>query len=143
MRALRDVAAVAALDDLELRQVVERRIREIEDTVAWNADTVGFFIVVEPGDSIEALEAESGCSILKGYYEDTRFGEEGFSPSFEWMDEYESFYEAVWILNDDGFGIDFFIPKQPGIDPDLLAMCATYAKPASPLFDTMEGASST
>jgi len=143
MRALRDIAAVAALDDPELRQAIERRIREIEDTVGWDADTVGYFIVAEPGDSIEALEAESGCSILKGFYEDARFGEEGFSPSFEWMDEHEGFYEAVWILNDDGFGIDLFIPKQSGIDSDLLAMCATYAKPASPLFDTAEGASST
>ena len=37
----------------------------------------------------------------------------------------------VFILNDDGFGIEIFIPKTKGIDADLLAMCAMYAEPAT------------
>ena len=34
----------------------------------------------------------------------------------------------AFIINDEGFGIDIFIPKNVGIR-DLLAMCAEYAEP--------------
>jgi hypothetical protein len=51
-------------------------------------------------------------------------------PSFEWLVEHQSFYEAVFILSDDGFGVDLLIPKVSGIYAELLAMCAKYAVPA-------------
>jgi hypothetical protein len=37
----------------------------------------------------------------------------------------------VLILSDDGAGVTFFIPKSPGIDTELLSMCATFAVPAA------------
>jgi hypothetical protein len=37
----------------------------------------------------------------------------------------------VFILSDGGSGIATIIPKYPGIDADLLAMCAEYAVPAT------------
>lgn len=136
MKILRDISAVAELEDPALRELIEQRIREIGESVPWEADTVGYFIVVEPGDRVDALEAVSGCSILAGVDGSTRFGDPDFSPRFEWLDEHAGYYEAVWIMSDDGFGIDFFIPKQPGIDRDLLALCAAYAA-APPVGDTV------
>ncbi len=37
----------------------------------------------------------------------------------------------VFVLGDDGFGIDLFVPKLPGIDAQLLAFCETYATAAT------------
>ena len=36
----------------------------------------------------------------------------------------------VFIISDDGYGIEVWIPKTEGIDPDLLAMCKAFAVPA-------------
>jgi hypothetical protein len=57
----------------------------------------------------------------------SRFGHPDFTPSCETPEEHPGCYEMVFILNDDGFGIEIFIPKTGGIDADLLAMCAEYA----------------
>jgi len=54
--------------------------------------------------------------------DDTSFGDVGFTPCFEALEEHARCYEMVFILNDDGYGIDIFIPKVIGIDPELLAM---------------------
>ena len=91
-------------------------------------------IVVEPGDSVQALEAESGCPILRNLCNDIRFGEPGFTPCFELLEEHAGFYELVYVPGDGDSGINIIIPKSggrdEGIDADLLAMCAEYAVPA-------------
>lgn len=138
MRVLREPTAIAAIDDPALRQLIEQRIGEISESEPYNADDHGHFVIVEPGDRVEVLEAETGCAILSGRFNEARFGDDDFSPSFEWLEEHDGYYEAVYILSDSGFGIDLLIPKQAGIDAELLAMCATYAAPASPAGDKVE-----
>jgi hypothetical protein len=88
-------------------------------------------IVVEPGDSLEVLEQEIGFPILRNPFDSTRYGELDFTPSFEALEEHASCYEMVFILSDGGSGIAILIPKHPGIDADLLAICAEYAIPAT------------
>jgi hypothetical protein len=85
---------------------------------------------VEPGDSIAEIEAATGCQIMQDPFKESGYGDAEFMPSFEWLVEHPSFYEAVFIFSDDGFGVDFLIPKVTGIDAELLAMCAKYAVPA-------------
>ena len=67
--------------------------------------------------------------ILRNLCGDARYGESGFSPVFEVLEEHAGFYELVFVPGDGDFGIVIFIPKQQGIDPELLAMCAEYAVP--------------
>ena len=116
--------------DPDVRRLVTRRYGEICNGETYDYDRHGQLIVVEPGDTTKALEQESGCRILRSLFDDARFGDPEFAPSFEVLEEHPGCYEMVFILNDDGFGVDFFIPKQAGIDPELLAMCAFYAVPA-------------
>lgn len=131
MRILRDETAIATLPDDDLRRLIEKRVAEINECYPWHADELGYFIVVEPGDSADALEAEIGFSVLRGLLDDIPFPEDGFSPSFEWAETHvEGFYELVYIVNDGGYGYDIFIADQPGADPGLLAMCQAYATPS-------------
>ena len=44
--------------------------------------------------------------------------------------EHDTCYEMVFVPGDGDFGIVIFIPKHPGIDAELLALCAEYAVPA-------------
>jgi len=52
--------------------------------------------------------------------------------SAEFLEDHGCCYET-YILGGD-FGIGIFVPKQDGINPDLLAMCLAYAVPATDLF---------
>ena len=117
------------VDDPAVRRLVEQRFAEICDGEAYDRDEHGEMFVVEPGDTVAALEEGSGCSILSNPFDEARFGDSDFVPVCEVLEEHAGCYEMVFILSDDGFGISFFIPKSPGIDAELLAMCAQFAGP--------------
>lgn len=119
-----------SIEDPAIRRLVQRRFVQVCNGEAYDPEIHGEMIVVECGDTTIELEQVSGCRILHNFFDDVRFGEPEFSPSFEALEDHPGCYEMLFILNDDGFGVEFFIPKQPGIDPELLAMCAFYAVPA-------------
>jgi predicted metal-dependent peptidase len=130
MLILRDPELSGGIDDPDIRSLVEERFSDICSEDEYDPDLKGYMIVVETGDSVHALEKESGCPILRNLCNDIRFGESGFFPVFEVLEEHPACFEMVFVPGDGDFGIVIFIPKQQGIDPDLLAMCAEYAVPA-------------
>ncbi|WP_374409307.1 hypothetical protein [Hydrogenophaga sp.] len=131
MRVLRDEAAIAALPEAGLRALIQKRVSEISEHCPWDADELGYFVVVEPGDPLDTLEAEIGFSVLRNLFNDTPFGHPDFAPAFELAEAHpEGYFELVYILGDGGFGYDLFIVDQPGVDPALLRFCRTYALPA-------------
>lgn len=130
MLALRAPALVNNITDPEIRSLVEQRFAYICVEEEYEADLHGYMIVVEPGDSVAELEQESGCPILRNLCNEIRFGEPGFRPCFEVLEEHAGCYEMVFVPSDGDFCIVIFIPKQEGIAADLLAMCAEYALPA-------------
>lgn len=134
MIVLRDPTAVSSIAELEpypdIRHLVQQRFTEICDGEPFDPDLMGYMIVVEPGDTVDALEEETSCRIMRNLFDDVRFGDPEFDPSFEALEDHGSCFEMVIILNDDGFGIAIFIPKTAGIDAELLALCEHYAVPA-------------
>lgn len=130
MLVLRDPSTVSAIADPVLHGLVEQRFDDICASDDYDADLHGFMIVVEPDDSVDALETESGCPILRSYIGTARYGDPDFRPVFECLDEHDTCYEMVFVPGDGDFGIVIFIPKHPGIDAELLALCAEYAVPA-------------
>jgi hypothetical protein len=130
MFILRDPALASTIADPALRGLVEERFVQICEGEPYDFDQHGYMLVVQPGDTVAALEEESSCSILRNLFDNARWGDPDFLPSFEYLQEYAGCYEMVFIVNDSSFGIDFFIPKAGGIDAELLAMCAEYAEPA-------------
>ncbi|SFM51565.1 hypothetical protein [Nitrosomonas communis] len=127
MLILNDPTLVHRISDPAIRSLVQQRFFEVCAGEPYDYDIHGYMVVVEPGDSIAALEQEIGFPILHNLFDDTCYGEPDFSPSFEALEEHAGCYELVYIFNDEGFGAGIFIPKQPGVDGDLLAMCAEYA----------------
>ena len=132
MRILRDVSVIDGLADAGLRQLIQKRLAEISECCPWDADELGPFIVVEPGDTADLLEAEMGFSVLRNLFDDTPFGHPDFAPAFEWAEAHpEGYFELVYIVSDGGYGYDVFIADHPGVDPELLALCRTYATQAA------------
>ena len=130
MIVLRDPAAVTNIADSVIRSLVAHRFAQVWEGETYDPELHGYMIVVEPGDAVDALEAESKCRILRSLYGEARFGDPAYETSFEFLDEHACCYEMVFILSDDGYGIELFIPKVAGVDSTLLALCAQYATPA-------------
>ena len=76
------------------------------------------FLVMQPRDTLDDLEKELGFLIAGDH-------ERGFDP--EWVADHGTFYEAVWILTDDGFAHVVFVPSEPDINAALLKLCAESA----------------
>jgi hypothetical protein len=83
------------------------------------------FILVEPHDNVDDLEASTGCPIVTSWFSDAVYPHEDFAPSFEFIEEHHDFYEMVFVLTDDNTTV-FIVPKS-GSDPTLLALCEEFS----------------
>ena len=117
-----DIDSVA---DPELRRLLRERVRDMEP---YSPAELGYFLIVEPRDGIEAVDAQLGFSILGNRWNGTRWGDPAFTPSWEILSEHQGWYELVFVLSDYGSGVTVFVPKQ-GADSELLTMCRQYTTP--------------
>ena len=111
--------------DPKLKQLLTLRrdqLAEFEDL-----SEIARFIVVEPGDSLDALEKELGFSVFRNPVDGRSFGDPEFSPGWEWIADHGHCFEMVFIYDDSGFGHVVIIPSEQGIDPELLRLCQAYA----------------
>ncbi|MCX7178499.1 MAG: hypothetical protein NTX56_06870 [Proteobacteria bacterium] len=116
MLILRDPALTEKISDPYIRAQVEQRFAEVFADEPYDAEQHGYFIVVEPGDTLEQLDQECGLPILE---------------YFECVEDHHEFFEIVCILNDDGFGISCYVPRHTeGIDTRLLSVLEAAAIPA-------------
>jgi hypothetical protein len=124
MLVISDPSALSKVADPAVRRLIEQRIEE------YGADAdLATFIVVEPGDPPDSLDAQLGFPILSNRFDGKRHGDPGFAPSFEVLEEHAGCYEMVFVLADYGDGVLVFIPKHDGVNADLQALCRTYATP--------------
>ena len=127
MRILRDAADVAALDDGELRGLIERRLDEREIGDAFDAELHGPFVVMLPGDGLAEVEAAVGIPLLVNPVTRVAYGDPAFSPIFEVVVRHPRCYEMVFVPGGGDDGVTLFVPRHPDVEPRLLALCAEYA----------------
>jgi len=136
MRILNDPSTLAALPAGVVRTLLHKRFAELSEDEPYDPAVNGFFIVVEAGDGVAAVEQESGCRLLSNRFSGGRFGDANFVPDWECLtfhagrDGSPGCFEMVFVLCDDGYGVEIVIPLQDGIDPALLALCLTYSSPS-------------
>ena len=126
MIVVRNLQSISQIRNLAIRDLVRQRIEDLGGG-AFNADALGYFLVIEAGDTIEAIDGQVGFNILHNRFTGARYDQPGFTPSFEFVEESPACYDMVFILDDSGYGVEVFVPKEVGIDTDLLAMCRMYA----------------
>lgn len=127
---LRTAAAVkstiALLADNQLRALLTERLQQL--TNAWediDLSDLTHFLIIQPGDTTGDAEHELGWSLLVKAADGARFGQPDFTPSWEWIEDHAGWFEAVFIISDDGFGVSLFVQDHPDTDPELLALCRT------------------
>jgi hypothetical protein len=79
---------------------------------------------------LDTINAQIGFDILANKWTGIRFDQPGYNQAFEILDEHAGYYELVFLIDDSGYGIEVFVPKTEGVDPELLAMCRRFALPA-------------
>ena len=131
MIVVRDHSTIDKISNLQIRELVQQRINDL-DGESFDSNELGYFLVVESSDALEALSAQLGFDMLRNRFTGIRFNVTGFTPSFEFIEEFRACYDMVFVLDDTGIGVEIFVPKEEGIDPDLIAMCRMYAYKAPP-----------
>jgi len=112
MQIIHDLAA-SAIADPELHRLVSDVFLRVSDC----PEILGFVLIVEPGDTIASIDAILRFPILANRH--------------EFILEHADWYELLYVLGQDGFGLEVFVAKNMDL-PDLLAMCIEHALPAVP-----------
>ena len=118
---------VRRIADPDIRRLVEERFDQVLNGEPYDPEIHGEMIVVEPGDTLDSLEAETGLPIATNLFDDRRFPDPDFAPAAEFIEEHATCFEALYLFSDDGAGTSLFIPKAPGVDAALLALCARFS----------------
>ena len=105
MKIIKTVAALNAVTDPSLRPLLAR--------YADLMDLAELFIV-DATDSLADLEHARGWS-----FED-----------WEFVHQRQFWFEAVFVLSQDGAGHVVFVPDRPDTDPTLLQLCRANSEPA-------------
>lgn len=128
MRFIRGPDQVRGIEDPDIRRLVEERFAQVCNGEPYDPGIHGEMVVVESGDTPRSLEAETGLPIAHNPYDGCRFPEDpDFISVAEHVEEHVGAYEMTFILTDEGAGAILFIPRQPSIDADLLALCARFS----------------
>ena len=131
-------AEVTQVSNPAIRSLLTRRFQQLAES-APTATTVSMvtpceFIVVGAGEAASEIEQAAGYPILTGLFDDLPYTHPDFQPCSEILEEHHheqyTFYEMVFIGNDDGAFACVLIPDEEGIDADLLAMCRAFSTPA-------------
>ena len=124
---IRGPDAAGRIGDPAIRRLVEERFDQILNGDEYDPDIHGVMIVVEPGDTLDSLEEQSGLPIATNPFDGARFPDPNFVPVCEALEEHAGCYEMMFLFSDDGAGVNLFIPKHPGIDADVLSLCARFS----------------
>ena len=126
MRRLHTPDDLEGIADEALRRVIRQRFTELAAYDDYTFDELAEFWLVEPGNTVEALEAATQMPIAHGWCSDARYPDPDFAPSWEVLEARASAYEMVFVTSDSGYGVVLWIPAT-GSDDTLLRMCAEYA----------------
>ncbi len=114
---LRDSQDLPRVPDMALRALIAQRFEDFAQGEPYDPALHAHAFLVQAGDTLAGLEAETGCRIHPAY--------------FDVLEEHDTGFELVFAEDDAGTVI--FIPKAVDIDTDLLVFCRAYAAPAPDL----------
>lgn len=100
---------LSTMTDTALKRILTDRVEQLAEYDGYDLGELAHFLIVQPGDTLEAIEVALG-----------------FSPIItlpEMITNYGSYYGALFILSDDGFGWELLVPADPAIPTKLRELC--------------------
>jgi hypothetical protein len=110
--------------DPGLKRVLAARVA---DWTAAGLLDLTHLLILEPGDTEQAILDEVALSRLVNRTDGRRFPEEGFVPPFQWLSDVGGHWELIQTVGNSGFAFCIFIPDAEGTDPELRALCRAFA----------------
>ena len=111
--------------DLRLKQLLADRRDQLAEFS--NLSEIARFVIVQPGDSLVAVERVLGFSVLQNPVDGRTFGDPDFSPGWEWIANHGHSWELVFVYTDCGFAHVVLIQNSPMQNRQLRALCLSYA----------------
>ena len=108
----------------ELHQRITSYVERLSDGEDCELGTLVHFVVMQGGDTLIELEAALGFPVMSNRSTGVRYGDPDFLPSWEVIEVHRYWYEVVYVLGDDGFGIVVFVDKTA--DAQLIQMLQQY-----------------
>ena len=127
MQILCDSSSIQKLlaTQAELTRLITGYVERLSDYEGYELGQLVQFIVMASGDTVIELEAALGFSVRTNRFSGCRYGDADFLPSWEVIEAHPFWYEIVYVLGDDGFGIVIFVSKDA--DTELIEMLQQYA----------------
>ena len=100
----------------------------VQDWAATDLLELTHVLIVEAGDTEQAILDEIPFSPLTNALNDSRFGEPDFQPPFDWLGVHDGWAEIIATVSNDGFAFHLFVEMADGADPELMAMVSAYAR---------------
>ena len=130
MNIVNDLPSLLLLPNPAIRQLIQHRIANIASDEPYDASLHGYFLVLEDGDTLEAISRQLSFDILTNIWTGLRWDHPDYTPAFEFIEEHHSCYEALVVRDDSGFAVSIWISKTIDI-PDLVAICQRFAVPGA------------
>lgn len=100
--------ALATIKDNTLKRILTDRVEQLSEYDGYDLGELAHFLIVQRGDTLAAVEAVLGLSPLVTLV--------------EVVTDHGGWFEAVFILSDDGFGWVLLVPDGPAAPPNLLEL---------------------
>jgi hypothetical protein len=126
MLVIADRTALATVEDITLRDLIQARIDALEAD-GDDAFALAVFVVMQPNDVLSTVEQQLGFALTANHWTDTPYGSPDYTPDFELIEDHGGYYELVYLLGDDGSGVELYVEKHADLHPTLGALCAAYA----------------
>lgn len=133
MLTVHDRSGIQAIPDEPIRSFLTERYSQLVGAIGDGEcdDVGGIFIVIEPGDSLVDIEEAAGIPVFHGIFHDPETDGDDLSPCWDWIECHPHCYEALVSTTDGGDFVSIILPRQEGIDNELLSICASFASPKS------------
>ena len=117
MRVIRSAVeadtSASAITDPNISNLIHRHIEALADDIEFDSAVHGYFVVLEAGDTVEAINDRVGFDVL--------------TKPVEILEDCGAFWSALYIVDDTGYGIELFISKTDANDPRLLALLEAFS----------------
>ena len=115
--------------DPDLKAILLGRLELLADFSDWNLSDLAFFLVCQPGDSIDAIERELTFSPMV-CFDGHRFPDERFtSGMWEFCIARKGYFDLTFATCDSGLAHCLLVPDRDDIEPTLLELCRLYSAP--------------
>lgn len=121
--------ALSSIGKGPLHSLLTQRYAQLMQDDGWAFEDIARFLIVQPGDTLAAVNAALGFPIDENFVDGARFGEPDFCPSWEWLIDHGDLFELAFVLSDAGFGWAVVVPNRPDIDEYLIRLCLEFASP--------------